>query len=712
MSFHRRIATIYGKELIDILRDHRTLIAMIVVPIVLYPLLMLGSIQAVSYQVDSLDEEPVRIGVLTEDDGRSLNSLIQRDAAQLAARKAAREAAGEPVPEDESDRPLEFYNIGALQSLEELKDAIRARQLHVGVLFERGPLIRGIYRRTTVRFLADTEHIRSYNALMRLRSIVERTGDDLLERRLVARNIPRELAKPFVIDVEDLATPTSMLGQILPLILILLTITGAIYPAIDLTAGERERGTLETLMVCPVPVIDLIVGKFLVVTTVAILGAMLNLASVSATVYFGGFNRILSGSDEALPFGKMAMILAALIPFAVLMSAVMIAVCSYARTFKEAQNYVTPVILAVLIPGGIAALPATELEGVMLVMPVGNMVLLARDLLLETQVEWWQTTLVLLSTTMYAAAAVAVAASIFGKESVVFADSGSLKGVFSRRLIRPSSSPSVPMSLLVVSLMFPTWFFIQSTISPGESEDATNLLQMSGLLMPLLFVGVPLIILLYWRTNVLSSFALRAPRMRDVLAAALIGLSAPILAHELNVLQSGIVGVPEAVQKSAEDMTLALQAMPVPLVLLLLAVVPAVCEELLFRGFLFQGLLTTGRRGTAVLVSAAVFAVFHFVLFKFLVTGALGLVLAYLCLRTRSVLPGMIVHLLYNGLTVLAVSYPSAAARLGIIPSGADDTESWAHLPAHLLIPAGLVFVAGLLLISRSGKRATAATRG
>ena len=139
----------------------------------------------------------------------------------------------------------------------------------------------------------------------------------------------------------------------------------------------------------------------------------------------------------------MAFILVALIPFAVFMSAIMIAVCSFARTFKEAQNYVTPVILAVLVPGGIAAFPATRLEGVMLVLPVGNMVALAKELLLGAAVPVWQMAIVIVSTSLYAAAAIAAAANIFGKESVVFADAGSWRGTFARAPAGRGSTESV-----------------------------------------------------------------------------------------------------------------------------------------------------------------------------------------------------------------------------------------------------------------------------
>ncbi|MCH7994668.1 MAG: ABC transporter permease subunit [Planctomycetes bacterium] len=699
MRYHHRIRTIYVKELIDILRDRRTLLAMIVVPIVMYPLLMLGSIQAVSYQVRSLDDEAIRFGVLTEDDGKHLHALILRDA-EILSRVAERQSAENAGDEEDAPKPLDHdhYEVRATASREALEDAIRERQLHLGVLIEKGPLIRGLYRRIHVEFLVDSDNVRSFNAMTRLQGVIERTRDRLFENRLAQVGLPKELAKPYIMHVSDLATSTSMLGQILPLILILLTITGAIYPAIDLTAGERERGTLETLMVCPVPVIDLVVGKFLVVTSVAIMGAALNLTVVSATIYFGGFNRVLAGTEETVPLGKMALILLALIPFAVLMSAVMIAVCSYARTFKEAQNYVTPVILAVLIPGGIAALPATQLAGVMLVMPVGNMVLLARDLLLGAEISWWQVSLVLVSTSLYAGAAVAVAANIFGKESVVFADSASLKTIFSRRLIKPAAIPPLSMSLLVVALLFPTWFFVQAYLSPGPDEGMERLLRMTGLLMPLLFVVCPTIVLLYWRTDIVNTFALRRPGVRSLAAGVLIGLSSWVVARELNVLQSSIIVIPAEILQSFETMAASIVAMPWWMALLLVAVVPAVCEELLFRGFFLSGLMKSARPATAILVSAAVFAVFHFLLFKFLVTAVLGVVFAYLCWRSRSILPGMVAHLLHNAIGALMVIEPSLPQKLGIESS---DGDTWAHLPAHVLLPGVAVFVLALILIPR-----------
>lgn len=712
MTFTRRIRTIYVKELIDILRDRRTLIAMIVVPIVLYPLLMLGSVQAVSYQRETMEEEALRIGVAGDRHRIMLSQLIQFDAAALAREKARLDPESSPnsSPHDsrvvrlseakELPAPLDDAKVQVFDSLEDLQRAIREREIPVGIVFDGETLVDSIERQVKVHVHADYEEPRGRMAGRRVEELIHRTNERLQDSRLDERGLPKSFLEPYTVETVDLAAPSSILGQILPLILILMTITGAIYPAIDLTAGERERGTLESLMVCPVPVIDLIVGKFLVVTTVAIMGAALNLGSVTATVYFGGFDKVIASTGGHVPIAKMLFILVALIPFAVLMSAIMIAVCSYARTFKEAQNYVTPVILAVLIPGGIAALPATRLEGIMLVMPVGNMVLLAKELLLGATVGPWEVVMVLLSTTLYAGAAVAVAANVFGQESVVFADSGSLRGAFTRRMMKPSARPSISMSLLVTALLFPTWFFVQSAISPGLDEAAVGQLYGTAWLMPLLFVVMPVAILIYWKVDIVNTFSLQMPRIWHLVAAVLIGLSAWVPAQEVNMLQRSLLGTPETVVQSAERLVEALKLLPPVTALLILALLPAVCEELLFRGFLLGGLRSSTGKWPAIVASAAVFGVFHFFVFRFAVTAGLGVILAYLCWQSRSILPAMVTHALHNTLGVLSVIRPEWQQWIGL-PADPASTTEWAHLPMPLILIGSAVLIVGLYLASR-----------
>ncbi len=703
MTFPHRIRTIYVKELIDILRDRRTLIAMIVVPIVLYPLLMLGSIQAVSFQHETMEQEALRIGVADDAHRRMIHQLIHVDKRALAEKKASLDLQSEEA--SQLPTPLDDVEIEVFQSIDDLQRAIRERRIPVGIVFDDEMLVDSIERQVKAHVHADYEEPRGTTAARRVEGLLTRTNERLRDLRLRERGLPKSFLEPYTLESVDLSAPSSILGEILPLILILMTITGAIYPAIDLTAGERERGTLESLMVCPVPVIDLIVGKFLVVTTVAIMGAALNLGSVTATVYFGGFDKVIASTGGQVPIGKMVFILLALIPFAVLMSAIMIAVCSFARTFKEAQNYVTPVILAVLIPGGIAALPATRLEGVMLVMPVGNMVLLAKELLLGAVVGPWEVVMVLLSTTLYAGAAVAVAANVFGKESVVFADAGSLRGALSRKMVKPSARPSVSMSLLVTAILFPVWFFVQSALSPGLDEAAVGQLYGTARWMPLLFVVLPVGILLYWKIDVVNALALRAPSVGHFFAAVLIGLSAWIPAHEINVLQRSLLGTPETIVQSAERFIEAIKLLPSYTAILLLALLPAVCEELLFRGFLLGGLRASVGKWGAIVISAVIFAAFHFIVFRFAVTAGLGVILGYLCWHSRSILPCIVIHALHNTIGVLSVLKPQWQRYLGIADSG-DSAAEWAHLPLPLVLSGMAMLILGLFLCRNTGKTA------
>ena len=734
MSSRHRIKTIYVKELVDILRDRRTLIAMILVPILLYPLLMLGSVQALSMQSAGLQQEKFTIIAPSQDQIRTVQEWIAQDRSiaqrlealddderaalfgrgetqplgQPPAADAAEETAPAEVPQDDDDvqvgetpEGFDFRYVKEAYSIDEararMEEAVRARQLQLGLIIETRQQGDPLREQHFVTMIYDPEEIRSASAADRFGGVLERRAVDTRLRRLKELHISPVVITPIVPLLSRITTPGSILGQILPLILVLMTITGAIYPAIDLTAGERERGTLETLMVCPVPVFELVVGKFLVVTTVAIMGAALNLASVSATVYFGGFASAVNvAGDEGFPMAALPLILLTLIPFAILMSAIMIAVCSYARTFKEAQNYVTPVILAVLIPGGIAALPASRLEGAMTVMPVANMVLLTKELLLGSPIGAGALLTVLLSTTLYAAAAVAVATKVFGTESVIFSDTASLKTTFTRRLIRPSEQPTPATAILIVAVLFPIWFYVQSSVQLGGDFAAS--LRWTGQLMPVCFVLVPLAVCLYFKIDLRRTFALGPPAgRRYLLAAALIGLTAWVPVHEFSIAQRALLEPPDALTASNEVMLAALGEMAPWMALLLLAIIPALCEEALFRGFLLSGLRSGTRKWPAIIAAACIFGVFHYYVFKFPVTAGLGLVLGCLCWQSRSIWPAVLMHALHNSISVCLVRWPLLPEALGI-----DETDPSDHLPLQLLIPACLLFVVGLWMAVRS----------
>ena len=695
----RRAKTVYVKELIDILRDRRTLIAMVLVPIVLYPLLMLGGIQAVSTQVVDVGEEKIIIGFERKSEwDEVLSRMLLEERLLLARQRAA--AVARDAPQSELDiipTPLADQLDPRLTS--DLRAAIRQRSVQCGIVVENIERFGTLTETVSVRILYQPESVYGEAAAHRLREALERVAQSRVVQRLTALNVDALTIEPIMISEDHLTTSGSVLGLVLPLILVLMTITGAIYPALDLTAGERERGTLEALMVCPVPAIDLVVGKFLVVTTIAIIGAALNLASVTATVYFGGFEQAIGaeGDEGGFPFRALPIVLVSLVPFAVFMSAIMIAVGSCARTFKEAQNYIAPVILAVLIPGGIAALPAARLTGIMSVTPVANMVLLTRELLSGASVAPTAFFWVLLSTSMYAAVAVAIAVHMFGRESVVFADSVSLGALFKRRLFKPSRYPSLAAVGLYAAALFPAWFYVQGSLQMATGDDTSAMIFGSAMLMPVLFVVVPLIILRYWKIGVGATMAARIPKARHVVAAIAIGLTAWVPAHELFIFQNTYIGAPPALEEMNRAIYAALEAMPLMTALLVIAIVPAICEELFFRGFLLSGLRTSFRPWPAIVWSACVFGAFHFLIFKFPMTAGLGILLGWLCWRSRSIWPGVLAHALHNGVTLVGTLEPDLQRRLGI-----EGDHPWAHLPPTVIVVGGAIFLFGVVLVATS----------
>jgi len=717
MARKSRISTIYRKELVDVLRDRRTLVAMVLVPVLLYPLLILGMAEAAQYEQAKQQAQQLVIGAGTPEDYELVQNALQ------AARRRAPE-----------DRPFPTFRV----VLTEIPDERVGEEIHLKVVVDRerpqpspdGP------RRITVRLVYNETKYASRTAVREFQEVLDAFAEDLREqaRARVAKDLavlgewlPGRTADPQVLyalqgiqaDIEVLQQPVEVrmtssataqerggwvLSQVVPFILVVMTITGAIYPAIDLTAGERERGTLEALIVAPVPVIRLIVGKFLVVTTIALITASLNLASIGATFFLGGISDVMAAQLPArIPLGTIPIILAAMVPFAVLFSAVLLAVSSFARTFKEAQNYVVPVMIAAMVPAVIGALPAVRLEGIMLVLPVTNTVLLTRAIF-QQDWSWLDLAVVVGSTSFYAAAAVAIASRLFGQEAVVFADAGSYRTLFLRRLMRPRPRPSAAQALLVAAVLFPLVFHFQTALSRAASPNVLRHLGWTAVMQVGLILGIPLAVCAYLKIDLRRTFALRLPRLRFWLAAVAVGLGTFAVAHEVLVFQSRAVPLPEALKTQNELIDSALRSLPLGVGLLLLAVIPAICEEMMFRGFLLSGLRGTTRKWAAIVVVGLIFGGFHFFAFRVVITALLGILLAYMCWQSGSILPPMLAHMLYNGALVVLVKYPSLADRLGL--GGVGITE---HLPAHLWGPALVLLGLGIVLCRSSNLQLRAA---
>jgi ABC-2 type transport system permease protein/sodium transport system permease protein len=692
-----RIGAIYRKELLNILRDRRTLAAMVVIPVVLYPLLMLGFLRAMETEQDWLQRQRFFIEVDDEQTADFLDGLV----------KAVRQS------EDWQGQDRARFEILVGQTpADQLGDTV---QLHANI--EVKPRPEPFPPQLQVQIDYSEINTRSRTAMEQLVDVLNRYGREMTRlslRRLLERESGRPateaasdvdlVLRPVDIEMHSAATEEQRggwaLGQIVPIILVLMTITGAVYPAIDLTAGERERGTLETLLATPVPVLHVVIAKFLVVATIGLLAATINVLSVAATMYFGGVAEAIAAQGPTrFPGGALPIILVCMVPFALLSAAILVAACSFARSFKEAQNYVMPIIIVSLIPAVAATLPSIQLRGAMLVLPVGNMVLLARELLQQT-FTWGQVAVVLLSTTLYAAAAVAVAARLFGQEAVLFADAGSYKTLLQRRLFHARRTPTASQALMMAALLFPCAFYVNTSLGRLFADDfVRSMTWLAGVQFLGLFVLLPLGVTGWLKIDVVRTFRLHLPPARSWVAAILLGVSTWVVAHEFVIFQMRYIAPSPTLEEFSRLIEEQLSGRSLLTILLLMAIIPAISEEFLFRGFVLSGL--GGRLGKwpAILAAAGVFGMFHFMIDRMPVTILLGAVLGYVCWQSRSVWPAMLVHCMHNGTSIsLPRIDPQQLEKWTGI--SAESGSPGSHLPAQVLIPAAVCLLTGLVLLA------------
>ncbi len=214
-----------------------------------------------------------------------------------------------------------------------------------------------------------------------------------------------------------------LLSKVLPLVVVVMVMLGAFHPAIDITAGERERGTLETTLSAPIDRSALMAGKVLAVAALASLTGFLNLASMSLTVLEGARLAGGAGTKLAIPWRQAAAAFAVVPPTAFLFAAVMVAIGALARSFKEAQTLLTPVYFLCMAPALTAGLGDFRLSGVTALIPGVGVTLLARDLVLA-RASAGLAVAVLASTALYGAAALLLASRLYDSERLFASDDG------------------------------------------------------------------------------------------------------------------------------------------------------------------------------------------------------------------------------------------------------------------------------------------------
>ncbi len=409
----KSILTIFKKELKDTIRDRRTLMAMVVMPMLLMPVMTIGMFKFMEYQMEKQGDKIVKVSIIGEGEAPTLIEMIENQ-----------------------------EKIEIVETDDEIKDAVTNGDLDLGIIIPEN-FQENIDNQEVIGIviIKKSTNLDSESALARVSFLVANFNDQLLQERFADQEINPEILSKVIIIPEDVATEKEtggfLLGLIIPLFIVMWAITGGQYTAIDVSAGEKERKTLESLLLTPVKRMDIVFGKFLTVSAVALTSVIVAIGSFYiALIYSGGFGPMIMNGESSSTEGmagnvavnfsiepQAILLLLAVSLFLVLMfSAIILSIAIFAKSFKEAQSYIGPSYLVVILPVVLVnSMPGFEPAFWFFALPAINATLLFKEVLMGVY-DFGHILLTLSSLIVYSVIAIFIATKIYSKEGVLFRD--------------------------------------------------------------------------------------------------------------------------------------------------------------------------------------------------------------------------------------------------------------------------------------------------
>jgi len=636
----RKIGILIKKEIMEILRDKKTLIIMVLVPLIMYPLLIIGMTLGMSLIMQSEEEQEHIVGYYLED-------------------KAYLQPIEELYQQEEWDFEISFVGASA-----ENKNAV-LDMADVWIGFEERA--EGIY--ITVDYTsANTESEYTADALEEL---ADRYREELLMANLVREGLSKDFLYPVVFKAVDSATATETVGM---------SIGGA------------------TLLTLPVTNFQMIMSKYVAVTLFACVTAVVSMISLAGAVAFlllgmpeesaGGMEQVqLAGYLSSIP-----MLLVALVTTAMLITALCMCFCIFAKSTKEANNYITPVMLVIMFASMIGMVPSIELNYRFALVPLVNVSLLIKQVFSQ-QMDIILAGITVLVNMGYSIIVIWILAKMYDSEDILFSDGfRSFRILQKRSDIREGTIPANGDILMCIAVVFLGMIYI------GNMVGARNFF--ASLVVNQLFLLVtPLFVVWYMKSDKKTLFCIEIPKLRYIVGTLITYAGVFCIIMLVSMPMTALFQ--ESTQNMADAFT-EIVKQPFIVLVIVVALMPAVGEELLFRGLIFGSLRSRIQVKWAILISALIFGLFHMSLVKFLPTAWFGAFLAYIVWRGKSIFLSMMIHFLNNFLSLVAMKYPEESGR--ILPILVK--EMFSVIDICVLAAIGVVCVlAGYIVLNRE-KRA------
>ena len=689
------VKLIFNREMRDQLRDRRTLFTVAIMPMILYPLMGMAMLQVAQF----MREYPTKVWVVGMDNLPVTPSLIEKGKINpLFADQ--HESALIEIQTLDTKRDKEFLTI--IKQLREktemtqgsalvdqlIQREMKAHNIDVAVVVPSRISLPDPNKRPskTLENSDDDADADSYNEIVspnmyvfqnsaddksrmgaeRLNKILTRWKITFVKDTLADHDIPISLVQGVVITSADVADKSgkqaAAWSKILPFIIMIWSLTGAFYPAIDLCAGEKERGTFETLLSSPAARSEIAIGKLLTVISFSMATSILNLLSMGFTGMFV-VSRLGPGMGGGLPLGApplecIGWLLLALIPISALFSAVALAAAAFARSSKEGQYYLVPLMMISMPLMMVPMLPAAQLDFGTSLIPVSGLMLMLRGLIEGQYAECAKFAGPVCAVTLICCwLSIRWVVSQFNSETVLFRASERFgigtwfKHIMNERNDLPSVGSAILCGLVILVAKFFIGFVVQSPNNFAIFTKQTVIILVATIAVPSIMMAL-----------VLTRNARKSLRLR--LCSFPMACAAILAAIFLNPVFTWLTAAIMHIYPPTGDMV-ALEGTVTKIlgsapglwaIIMVFALAPALIEEIAYRGFILSGLQSLRGKWKAILISSILFGVAHGIIQQTMITFVVGMVLGIIAVQTRSIIPCMLFHFTHNSLAVLLSS--------------------------------------------------------
>ncbi|WP_223668459.1 ABC transporter permease [Kangiella shandongensis] len=393
---------VYKKELLEILRDKKTLIFSILLPTIIFPVLFFGIGKFTQSKTEEAETKELKIAFINGDTFEGLTDLFT---AEKYFKKVTIESSDykNEILDDNVDFIIEVPETASMPSSS-------TKQEMINLYFKGSSKLDNISSKRV------KDIIELYNNTQRLA---------LGEKFNLTTDNVKAFNTPISIENKNFASERERMGEfagpLIAYILIALAVSGAMYPALELGVGEKERGTLETLLLTPMSKGRIVLAKFAVIFTASFFTVIVTLLSYFIWTYIFTMGGKMGGLDFLSNISGLDLLLVAvlLVPLTSIFASIMLSASIYAKNMKEAQAYMSPIFMLGFMPVIVAFVPGMELDVKTAMIPITNVALAMKDLIKGT-VDYGMIGVLLASTVVIAGGLLYFTTQFFKKEKVLF----------------------------------------------------------------------------------------------------------------------------------------------------------------------------------------------------------------------------------------------------------------------------------------------------